>query len=59
MRALSNLRYLMRGPRHGRPDIDVSDQARNVDGEVMNELCEQLGIEKRRSSPYHSEGRGK
>ena len=41
---------------HGRHA--VSDQAWNVDGEVMNELCEQLGIKKRRSSPYHLEGDG-
>ena len=38
---------------HGRPNIAVSDQARNVDGKVINELCEQLGIKKQRSSPYH------
>ena len=42
--------------RNGRPNIAVSDQARNVDGEVINELCGQLGIEKRRSSPYYPEG---
>ena len=44
--------------RHGRPNIAVSDQARNVDGEVMNELYEQLGIKKRRSFPNHPEGDG-
>ena len=43
---------------HGRPNIAVSDQARNVDGDVINELCEQLGIKKRRSSPYHPKGDG-
>ena len=41
---------------HGRPSIAVSDQARNIDGEIINELCEQLGIKKHRSSPYHPEG---
>ena len=30
--------------RHGRLNIAVSDQARNIDGEIINELCEQLGI---------------
>ena len=43
---------------HGRVNIVVSDQARNVDREVINELCEQLGIKKWRSSPYHPEGDG-
>ena len=36
----------------------IGDQARNVDGEVINELCEQLGTEKLISSPYHPEGDG-
>jgi hypothetical protein len=44
--------------RHGRPDIAVSDQAKNVDGQVVNDLCNKLGIQKRRSSPYHPEGNG-
>ena len=44
--------------RHGRPDIAVSDQAKNVDGQVVNDLREKLGIEKRHSSPYHPEGNG-
>ena len=44
--------------RPGRPNIAVSDQARNVDEDVINELCEQLGIKKRRSSPCHPKGDG-
>ena len=44
--------------RHGKPKIFVSDQARNVDGEVINALCRELQVDKRRSSPYHPEGNG-
>ena len=44
--------------RHGRPDIAVSDQAKNVDGKVVHDLCQRLGIAKRHSSPYHPEGNG-
>ena len=44
--------------RHGRPNIAVNDHAQNVDGEVINELCEKLGIEKHRSSSPHPEGDG-
>ena len=44
--------------RHGNPKIAVSDQARNIDGEVVNAVCTELGIEKWRSSPYHPEGDG-
>lgn len=44
--------------RHGAPQILVTDQARNMDGEVIRSFCEEFGIEKRRSSPYHPEGNG-
>ncbi len=44
--------------RHGRPHIAISDQGKNIDGQVVNDLCKKLGIEKRRSSPYHPEGNG-
>ena len=44
--------------RHGLPKILVTDQAHNMDGSVMTQLCEQMGIDKRRSSPYHPEGDG-
>ena len=44
--------------RHGKQAVAVSDQARNVDGEVVNMICKQLGMDKRRSSPYHPEGNG-
>ena len=36
----------------------MSDQGTNVDGEVMADICNKLGIEKRRSSAYHSQGNG-
>ena len=43
---------------HDMPSYLLSDQGFNVDGEVMQELCEQYGIEKRRSLAYHSQGSG-
>ena len=43
---------------HGNPLYLLSDQGSNVDGESVREFCESLGIEKRRSSPYHSQGNG-
>jgi transposase InsO family protein len=36
----------------------LSDQGSNVDGEVVKEMCVTTGIEKRRSSAYHSQGNG-
>ena len=44
--------------RHGPPLRIITDQAHNMDGQLMNQLCQSLGIEKRRSSPYHPEGDG-
>lgn len=43
---------------HGVPEILVSDQGRNVDGEAVRRLCAEHHIVKRRSSPYHPEGDG-
>ena len=43
---------------HGSPFYVLSDQGSNVDGNVMQEICTTLGIEKRRSSAYHSQGNG-
>ena len=43
---------------HGSPFYLLSDQGTNVDGEVMAAICNKLGIEKRRSSAYHSQGNG-
>ena len=34
------------------------EQAKSVDGEFINELCNHLGLSKRHSSPYHLEGDG-
>lgn len=36
----------------------LSDQGSNVDGTTIKEICDILGIEKRRSSAYHSQGNG-
>ena len=44
--------------RHGRFKITVPDQAKNVDGSVSTQLCEEKDTEKRRSSPCHPEGNG-
>ncbi len=43
---------------HGTPSYLLSDQGSNVDGNLMRKICNTLGIEKRRSSPYHSQGNG-
>ena len=43
---------------HGTPHFILSDQGSNVDGETVKEICNTLGIEKRRSSAYHSQGNG-
>ena len=43
---------------HGNPHYLLSDQGSNVDGETIRNFCESLGIEKRRSSPFHSQGNG-
>ena len=52
IKALSNSRIYV----HGNPSYLLGDQGSNVDGEVMRELCNTLGIEKRRSPAYHSQG---
>ena len=36
----------------------LSDQGKNMDGNVIRDLCKELGIKKDRSSPYHPEGNG-
>ena len=41
---------------HGAPQYLLTDQGSNVDGEVMKEVCNEIGIEKHRSSAYHSQG---
>ena len=42
----------------GIPRKLISDQATNLDGDTVNQLCSELGIEKRHSSPYHLQGNG-
>ena len=44
--------------RHGAPDMLLSDQGKQVDGVEIRKLCDEYGIEKKRSSPYHPEGDG-
>jgi len=43
---------------HGTPYFLLTDQGSNVDGSIMKDICNSLGIEKRRSSAYHSPGNG-
>ena len=43
---------------HGIPNFLLTDQGSNVDGEVMRQICEKFGVEKRRTSAYHSQGNG-
>ena len=43
---------------HGNPYYLLSDQGSNVDGDTVREFCDTFGIEKRRSSAYHSQGNG-
>ena len=43
---------------HGSPSYLLSDQGSNVDGDTIRKFCTAFGIEKRRSTPYHSQGNG-
>ena len=43
---------------HGTPFYLLTDQGSNVDGQLMRDICDTLGVEKRRSSAYHSPGNG-
>ena len=43
---------------HGIPLYILSDQGSNIDSQALHELCNIFGIEKRRSSAYHSQGNG-
>ena len=45
-------------PYFGIPEELCSDQGKNVDGEVIRKLCEDLNIKKIRSSPFHPQGNG-
>ena len=44
--------------RHGIPVTLLTDQGSQVDGVDIRKLCDELGIKKKRSSPYHPEGDG-
>ena len=44
--------------RYGVPDVLLSDQGRNVDEEVIRQMCTFFGINKRHFSPYHPQGDG-
>ena len=43
---------------HGTPYFILSNQGSNISGELISSLCNTFGIEKRRSSAYHSQGNG-
>ena len=48
--------WVFRG--HGVPKGLLTDQAHNIDGVEVRNLCKRLGIEKRHSSPYHPQADG-
>ena len=48
--------WIYRG--HEVPKGLLTDQAHNVDGTEVREMCNQLGMEKRHTSPYHSQADG-
>ena len=43
---------------HGVPRVVLTDQGKNVDGLAVHELCHDLGIDKRHTTPYHPEADG-
>ena len=43
---------------HGTPYYLLSDKGSNVDGDTIREVCNAVGIEKRRSCGYHWQGNG-
>ena len=44
--------------RHALPNILLSDQENAIDGRMIRDMCQRLGIQKRHSSAYHQEGDG-
>ena len=44
--------------RFGTPKQILSDQGSEFDSQVLKQLCNSLGIVKKRSSPYHPQGNG-
>ena len=43
---------------YGVPRVVLTDQGKNVDGLAVHELCHDLGIDKRHTTPYHPEADG-
>ena len=43
---------------YGIPAVIITDQGSNFDSEVFHEVCNQLGIEKRRTTSYHPQTNG-
>ena len=41
---------------HGLPEILITDQARNMDGEAMRHFCSDFNVKKRRSQSLPSRG---
>ncbi|XP_014677974.1 PREDICTED: uncharacterized protein LOC106817791 [Priapulus caudatus] len=43
---------------HGMPETIYSDQGRQFESDIVQELCTMLGIEKTKTTPYHPEENG-
>ena len=44
--------------RHGYPKYLLTDCGSSVDGQVMDNICEQFEIKRKKTSRYHSQGNG-
>ena len=43
---------------YGFPEKFISDQGRNFESDLINELCEIAGVQKLHATPYHPQGNG-
>ncbi len=45
-------------PEHGIPEELFSDQGRQYESEILQDICKRLNISKKRTTPYHPRGNG-